>query len=135
MVVVLAIKGFDVQRDARGLREAMEPVREELGVHLAQSRLRETRFPDAVRPPRNIEDAAGQRLVHRRVRFAIAGDAALVAQRLGDSLAERACRILDRVMLVAMQIALHPNPHFDQRMEQQYIEPRAEDTETTKQEK
>src|SRR3546814_2518975 len=74
MVVVLAIKGFDVQRDARGLREAMEPVREELGVHLAQSRLRETRFPDAVRPPRNIEDAAGQRLVHRRVRFAIRSD-------------------------------------------------------------
>src|SRR3546814_20951317 len=89
--------------------------------------LRETRFPDAVRPPRNIEDAAGQRLVHRRVRFAIAGDAALVAQRLGDSLAERECRILDRVILVALQSALHRHREADPPMARQLPEQTVEE--------
>src|SRR3546814_6128315 len=73
-------------------------------------------------------DAAGQRLVHRRVRFAIAGDAALVAQRLGDSLAERECRILDRVMLVDMQIALHRHRDVDQRMARQLLDHMVEET-------
>src|SRR3546814_16207668 len=49
MVVVFTVQGFDVQRDARGLREAREPVREHLGVHLTQSRLLKARFTDTVR--------------------------------------------------------------------------------------
>src|SRR3546814_12216030 len=75
--------------DPRRLREAVEPVREHLGVHLAEPRLRKGGFIDAVRASRNVEHAARQRLVHRRVRLAIARDAALVAERLGDRFADR----------------------------------------------
>src|SRR3546814_17442280 len=55
-------------------------------------------------------------------------DAALVAQRLGDSLAERECRILDRVMLVDMQIALHRHRDVDQRMARQLLDHMVEET-------
>src|SRR3546814_5512140 len=104
--------------DPRRLREAVEPVREHLGVHLAEPRLRKGGFIDAVRASRNVEHAARQRLVHRRVRLAIARDAALVAERLGDRFAERERRILDRVMLVDMKVALHRHRNVDRSEEQ-----------------
>src|SRR3546814_648068 len=122
MMIILAIEGFDVQRDARGLREAMKPVRKEFGVHLAEARLRKARFPDTMRASRNVEHAAGQRFVHRRMRFAIARDAALVAERLGYRLAQRERRILDGVMLVDMKVALHGPRNVDPRMARQLLD-------------
>ena len=38
MVIVLAVQGFDMQGQARGLREGLEPFLEQLGIHLAQFR-------------------------------------------------------------------------------------------------
>src|SRR3546814_20626478 len=78
---------------------------EHLGIHLAESFLRERAFPHEIRPPRNVERDARQRLVHRAQRVAVAADAALVAQRLRDRLAHRDAGILDGIMLVDMAIA------------------------------
>src|SRR3546814_1158687 len=55
VMIILAIQHFDVQRDPRRLREAVEPVREHLGVHLAEPRLRKGGFIDAVRASRSEE--------------------------------------------------------------------------------
>jgi hypothetical protein len=82
----------------------------------AQARLRERGFPHQDRTPGNVERDASERLVHRRVRLAVAGDALLVAERLRDRLAQRDGAVLGRVVLVDMKIALHPHGHVDQRM-------------------
>src|SRR3546814_12072800 len=97
MMVVLAVEHFDVQRDPRRLREAVEPVREHLGVHLAEAGLREAGFIDAVRATRDAEHAARQPLVHGPVGLAIAGYAALVAELLGYRFAEGARHTPHRV--------------------------------------
>ena len=47
----------------------------------------------------------GQRLVHRQMHVGIAGDAAHVAERLLDGLAERDADILGGVVVVDMQVA------------------------------
>eukprot|EP01137_Pigoraptor_chileana_P035163 Opistho-2@28780 len=128
VMVILAVEHLDVQRDPRRLREAVEPVREHLGVHLAEPRLREGRFIDAVRAPRNVEHAARQRLVHRRMRLAVARDAALVAERFCHRFAERERRILDGVVLVDMKVALHLHRDVDQRMARQLLDHMVEET-------
>src|SRR3546814_11734823 len=59
VMIILAIQHFDVQRDPRRLRDAVEPVREHLGVHLAEPRLRKGGFIDAVRA-RSDERSVGK---------------------------------------------------------------------------
>ena len=71
-------------------------------------------LPDQVRPARNVERDAGQRLVHRQVDAGVAGDALLVAQRLGHGLAEHDAGILGRVVEVDVQVALGLERDVDQ---------------------
>src|SRR5690554_132172 len=46
MVVILSVKQFDMQGDARCLGNAVEPVLNQLGIHLAQPFLRKSGIPD-----------------------------------------------------------------------------------------
>ncbi len=62
--------------------------------------------------------------------FAVAGDAALVAERLRHGFAEREGRILDRMMLVDVQIALHGHRNVDQRMARQLFDHMVEETDS-----
>jgi hypothetical protein len=48
VMIVLAVQRLDVQRDPALWRKAVEPVLEHLGVHLAEPRLREGRFPHEI---------------------------------------------------------------------------------------
>ena len=50
--------------------------------------------------------AGDQRLFHRQREVAVAADAGLVAQRLPQGLAQADAHVLDRVMLVDVQVAL-----------------------------
>ena len=59
---------------------------------------------DRVRPAREIERDLRARLVHRQ-QEAVAPDAALVAERLAQRLAERQRAVLDGVVLVDVQVA------------------------------
>src|SRR3546814_14779759 len=61
-------------------------------------------------------------LIHRRMRLAIARDAAFVAERPGDRFAERERRILDRMVLVDVKVALHAHRDVDQRMARQLLD-------------
>src|SRR3569623_1531686 len=94
----------------------MEPVLDQLGVELAQLFLGELRVPHEVRPARDVERDARQGLVHRREGAAVPADPALVAERIGDRLAERERAVLGGVMLVDMEIARDLQGHVDQRV-------------------
>src|SRR3546814_4930489 len=56
------------------------------------------------------------------MRLAIARDAAFVAERPGDRFAERERRILDRMVLVDVKVALHAHRDVDQRMARQLLD-------------
>ena len=88
MVVVLAVEILDMEGDAGRLGEGLEPLLEQLGIHLAELGPREIDLPDEIGPVRHVERDAGQRLVHRDERIAPARDAAPVAQRLRHRLAD-----------------------------------------------
>jgi len=72
--------------------------------------------PDEVRPAAEIHHAAGETFIHRHIGFAgegifrmkavaVAADAALVAERDGDGLAERDAAVLNGVVRVHGEIA------------------------------
>ncbi len=69
-----------------------------------------------------VDRDARQRLVHRLERIGEAGDAAGIAQRLADRLAERDAGVLDRVMRVDMQVALGRDVDVDQRMPRDLVQ-------------
>jgi hypothetical protein len=102
--------------------KAVKPMLDQLGIEFAELGLAEARFPHEERPARNVDRDPAQRLVHRRVSGAEARDAAPLAQCLGDGLAERQRRILGRVMLIDMQIAIHLQRDVDQRVSRQLLD-------------
>ena len=63
---------------------------------------------DEERPPREVDDRLHQRLVERHRRLAEAADAGLVAERLAQRLAEHEPDVLDRVVVVDLEIAAWP---------------------------
>src|SRR5579859_1553885 len=89
MVVVAPVERLDVERDPRRLREAVEPVLEQLGIEIAELGLAELATPDEVGAPRNVYRDARQGFVHRRISGTEALDALAVTQCLRKSLADR----------------------------------------------
>ena len=87
-------------------RQRAEEFLEQLGVHLADLRLLEGDVPGDERAAGEVDRGLGQRLVHRHQRLAEAADAALVAERLRQRLAEHDADILGGVVEVDMQVAL-----------------------------
>src|SRR5690349_13982256 len=100
VVAVLAVDGLDVQTDAGVLRQRLEPLAEQLGVHLADLRPLEADVPDQIGPVREVDGDAGQRLVHRHQDRAEPPDPGEIAQRLLDRLADDDRRVLGRVVEV-----------------------------------
>ena len=72
--------------------------------------------------PETSTAASRQRLVHGKVDRGVAGDAAPLAERLGDRLAERDAGVLDGVVVVDVQVALGLDRHVDQRMARQLLQ-------------
>lgn len=73
-------------------------------------------FQTEERPPRQVERGAHQRLVHRQQAGAIAADAALVAERLREAAPERDAHVLDRMVVVDMQVACRLHLEVDEGM-------------------
>ena len=117
-----------MQRDASRGRETLEPVLDQLRIPLAQPWHRQPNFPHKIRPPRNIERAAGQRLVHWRIGRAITCNPALIAQCLQHRLANRYAGVFGGVMLVDMQIADRFDPQVDKRMARKLFQHMVEKT-------
>src|SRR3546814_8534967 len=79
-----------------GLGEAVEEMLHHLRVPFADALHGEIRLEHQPGTPGNVQRHAGQRLVHRGIDAAVAGYAALVAQRLGNRLADGDGGVLDR---------------------------------------
>jgi uncharacterized protein len=111
-----------MERNARRRRKAVEPVLDQFGVPLAKLWHRQRDFPDEIRPPRNIQCTAGQRLIHWRISATITRNPALIAQSLQHRLANRDAGVFGGVMLVDMQVPDCLDRQIDQRMARQLFE-------------
>src|SRR5271168_4148394 len=127
-MAVDAIQRLDVQRHARVHRQRLEELAHQLDVEAADLRRRERRPKHEEWSAGDVDRDAGQRLVHRQQAVGPAGDAALLAERLAQGLAERDSDVLDRMVIVDVQVALRANVHVDQRMARQLIQHMIEET-------
>lgn len=121
-MVVRTIKIFDVQRDARAGGEAVEPMFDQFRVPFAKPRHAKRYFPHKIRTARNIERAASQGFIHRRISRAITGNAALIAQSLQHRLADGDTGIFGGMMLVDVQIADRLHLQIDERVARQLLQ-------------
>src|SRR5690606_2967767 len=86
------------------LGERAEEVRHELGRQLADALPRERALEDEIRPAAEIDRDLRVRLVHRQ-QETVPADAAFVAERALQRFAERERDVLDRMMLVDLEVA------------------------------
>src|SRR5215813_2564731 len=71
-------------------------------------------FIDQVRTARQIDHGAGQRLVHRRMRRAETNNAFFVSKRLGERAAQTDRRVLDRMVVINLQVAFASDFEIEQ---------------------
>ena len=121
-MAICAVKGLDVQREPGVAGEGLEELANERRVESADLLGRKLGPEDQERPTRHVERDPGQGLVHRQQAVSVAGQSPLVAERLGQRLAERDACVLDRMMIVDMAVALGPNGDVDERMTRELIE-------------
>jgi hypothetical protein len=105
LVVIVVAAYLQVEVQAAGIAQRTEEVRHQLGRHIAHALALELALEHEVRAAAEIQRSAGQRLVHRQGE-AVAADAALVAQRLAQRLAQGQPGVLDGVVLVDVQVTL-----------------------------
>ena len=106
VVVVLALEDVDMEGQDRVGCKGGENVRDHLGGELADHLAAQAQVDAGVRPARDVDDGAGQRLVERGVGGAEAGDALALAERAVKRLAERDGAVLGAVVVVNVQVAL-----------------------------
>src|SRR2546428_618956 len=106
VVQVVAVVHGDVQRDLRVERERAEELLQEVAVEIGDAAARHRHAEDEERPPRDVHRGGDEGLVHRDRRGAEAHDALLVAERLFDRLTEHDADVLDRVVLIDLDVAL-----------------------------
>src|SRR5689334_1867022 len=106
VVVVLAAQHVDVERHAAGDGERLEEVGQVLGRDLADRLAPEPQADLGPGPAGEVDHGTRQGLVERRVGVAEAADAAPVAERLVERLAERQGAVLGGVVVVHFEVAL-----------------------------
>ena len=100
VVVVGAVEVGDMQGDAGMLGERLEELAHQLGVEAADFGGAEGDIPDQEGTAGDVDGGARQRLVHGKVERSVADDAAPLAERLRQGLAERNAGVLDGVVIV-----------------------------------
>src|SRR5271154_5255864 len=128
MMAIDAIERLDVQRESRIAGEGLEELAHQRGVESADPLGRELRPEDEERPARHVECDARQGFIHRQQAVCIAGQAALVAERFGQRLAQGDADVLNRMMVVDVAIALGPDGEVDEGMTRQLVEHMIEKT-------
>ena len=109
-VVVVATRARHVDGRAGGAGERLDRVLDELEGQLAGALAAEREVDDRIRPPAEVDDRAGERLVHRHAGVAEAGDPGPVAERLRERRPEDEGHVLDRVVLVDARDRRSPEP-------------------------
>ena len=104
MVVVATATG-DVDGGARGPGERLDGVLDELERERAGPLAAERQVDDCIRPAAEVDDGPASDFVHRHARVTEPGDPGPVAERLREGRPEDEGHVLDRVVLVDLQIA------------------------------
>ncbi len=121
-MAVGAVERLDMEGQPGMDRESLEELANQLNVEVADLLGRKADVEDEERPPRNVERDPRQRFIHRQEAVGIADDAALVAERFGERLAERNADVLDRVVLIDLEVALGADRQVDERMARDLVE-------------
>src|SRR5208282_3970938 len=122
MMAVQAVERLDVQREAGIPGQGLKELAHKLGVEGADPLGREFGPEDEERPARYVERHARQGLVHRQKTVGVAGQAAFVAERPGQRLADGDSDVLDRVVIVDVAVARSANSEVDEGMTRELIE-------------
>ena len=113
---VAAVVQRDVQVAQAVGRQRLPEVFDQLTVELPDLRGGERGREHQVVAPAQVDGAGHERLFHRQREVAVAADARLVAQRLLDGLADADADVLDRVVLVDLQVARGAHRQVDGRV-------------------
>ena len=106
VVRVLAVADLEVQVAQRGADEAAEELAPQLGVERPDPpALERVGAVHERRAAAEVDRRRHQRLVHRDRRLAVAADAAPVAERLAERLAQAEADVLDGVVGVDLDVA------------------------------
>ena len=105
VVAVAAVVDHDVQVAQRVVREGLPEVGHQFAVELADLRRGKLGLEDEVRPAAEVHGRGDERFFHRQHEVAVAADARPVAQGLLHRLAQADAHVLDRVVLIDVQIA------------------------------
>ena len=129
LVVLVLTLGLDVEVDAGGIGKRLEEVMEHLGGHVANTFAMELGIPHEPGTATEVECHLAQTIVHGETE-AIAADATFVAEGLEDTFAEGDARVLDGVMFIDVEVALHADGEIDARMTANLLEHVVEETKT-----
>lgn len=122
MMVVGAVMVQDMQRNAGILGQRLKELAHQFRVEGADLRCGKIDVPHKEGPAGNIDGSLGHRLVHGKVERGITGNAAPVAQRLGNRLADGDAGIFHGVVVIDMQVTLDLDLHVDQRMAAELVQ-------------
>src|SRR5213080_1740492 len=129
MVVVLALQHVDVQREPPRGGERAEDVRNVLAREFADRLPAQSERRVRVRPPRQIDDGACQRLVERGVRPPKPVDAAPLAQGAVQRLAQRQRAVLGGVVVVDVEVTRAGKREIEPRVAAERVEQMIEEAE------
>ena len=106
VVIRAAVHGLHVDVGASAAREALKEIRDQLGLQIADQPRAHLGFDGEGRAAAQIDGGDGEGFVHGHEEVAGAQNAALVAERAVECLAERDAHIFDGVVLVHVEIAV-----------------------------
>src|SRR5690606_37246620 len=130
MVRIVPAQVIDVQRHLGMIDEALEEFVNKIDIEFTDTRPRELDIEFQSGAAGKIEHDPGKGLVQRYIGMAVAAYALLVADRLGECLAQRDADVLDRVMSIDMQVALGGDADIHHAMPRDLIQHVIEETES-----
>src|SRR5690606_9237966 len=114
MVGVLATQVVDVQGNHRVVDETVEELFEKIHVEAANIGARVRYFHGQARAAGQIDDHTRQGLIKRDVGMSVTTDAFLVANGFAEGLPQRDADVLNRVVIIDMQVAVRLNVQIKQ---------------------
>ena len=130
MVGIETVQLVDMQGDAAMRRKCLKELAHQFGIKRADLAEGQIKITDQIGACGQIQRTADLCVVHRQMAAAIAADPTLVAQGLRQRLAKGNAHILNRVVIIDMQIAGRPYGHVNQRMARQLIQHVVKETHT-----
>src|SRR5215467_3007362 len=121
-MLVASVKDLYVQVAFAMLRERMPEMLGQFDRECPDSVAGVPNSVNKERPAGQVYNGAGQRLVHRRVSGAVPRDAFFIAQGLGKGLTQTDRRVLDRMVVVNVQIAFTSDFEVEQPVTREKFE-------------